>query len=81
MDKYQTRTKFILFHGDIVALFPDEIYNESLYGKRQIMSYAHVGQHGPASKDLMHCTKASYSQYQYLMEELQRLGYQLQITN
>jgi hypothetical protein len=70
-----TRVKFIMFKGELVALFPDEIYNASLYGGTQIMSYMKIGQHGPASSSLLRGRYATPEQYEPLLRELRRIGY------
>ena len=75
----KTKVKFIKFQGDIIALFPSELYNERLYGKSQIESYMHMGQHGAASSSLMKLRYATPAEYLPLMKELERIGYDLQV--
>ena len=71
-----TRVKFVLFEdGDLIALFPDELYTPDLYGKNQIMSYMHIGQHGGACRSLMRKKSAKKHQYNELFNELKRQGY------
>lgn len=74
-----TRVKFIKFQGDIIALFPDELYNERLYGKTKIMSYMHMGQHSSASNSLMKLRYATPEDYTPLLKELKRIGYYLDV--
>lgn len=66
-DLNKTRCKFILFNGEVIALFPDLIET----GHRMISSYAHIGQHGIASRSLMHCKAATKGQYESLKRELE----------
>lgn len=70
-----TRVKFISLSGEALALFPDQIYNEVLYGKTQIMSYARVGQHGAATHSLMNRKGLKKEEYGELLKELERIGY------
>lgn len=73
---------FINFEGDTVALFPDELYNERLYGDSLIVSYEHVGQHGGASVELLEDTIATKEEYIGLLEELKNIGYDnLEVLN
>lgn len=71
MSKEKTRVKFIIFNNEIIALFPDLIES----GHRRIESYAHIGQHGSASRNLMHCKAATKDQYQSLQHELESPPY------
>lgn len=66
-----TRVKFIVFQGDIVAIFPDIIWNL----KGDVTSYMRIGQHGPASKSLIRCKAAMKEQYETLLKELVGQGY------
>lgn len=76
MKKEKTRVKFIKFkEGDVIALFPDEIADT----KGNIMSYQHIGQHGGASKDLLHYKRATFIQYKDLAKELENIGYNIVI--
>lgn len=65
------RVKFVNFHGEITAVFPDIPWNRS----GDVTCYAHVGQHGPCSNRLMRCRPATKSEAAELLAELKRLGY------
>lgn len=71
----KTKVMFKVFGGEIIALFPEEIADP--HGN--IMSYAHMGQHGAASPKLKHLRNAKPSQYADLKRELERIGYELKI--
>ena len=71
----KTKVKFVVFKGELTALFPEELYNERVYGKKLITCYAHIGQHSSASRSLMRCKQAKKEQYQDLLNELKRQGY------
>lgn len=69
----KTQVKFKIFKGDVIALFPQEKNGDF------IMSYQHIGQHGDASKSLLHCKNATPEQYKELKHELEnRVGYDLE---
>jgi hypothetical protein len=78
-DTHITEVMFRCFNkeGDIVALFPHELYNESL-----INSYQHVGQHSGADYNLcIACSKpATFEQCEDLKKELESIGYNLRIV-
>ena len=63
--------------GEILALFPHVV--DTLMGL--VMSYTHIGQHGPA--DYKYCMKISKpakpEDYKDLFVELQGLGYNLRV--
>lgn len=66
------------FIGDhIIALFPHEVCDY----KGNVTSYEHVGQHGGATYN--HCIRlskpAKQSEYNDLFEELESIGYNLNI--
>ena len=74
-----TRVKFVNLEGSVLALFPDEIYNRELFGKTQIMSYMHNGQHGPALYGLMRRKSLPKEKYLPLKKELESIGYALEV--
>lgn len=64
---------------EVFAYFPDDQYNEEPTLK---MSYSHLGQHSACHCDYAdECTKASPDQYIYLLNELEGIGYELEILN
>jgi len=75
-DTIKTKVIFRKFSdGQIIALFP-EMPEGYLIG-----SYMHVGQHSPASKGIVQTTKlASPEEYEDLFNELESIGYDLQIV-
>ena len=72
----KTRVIFRMFRdGEVIALFPHEDG-----GNGYIMSYMHIGQHGAASPLIVNdTTQATPEQYKELFEELQSIGYSLEI--
>lgn len=64
--------------GDIIALFPEIPFT---YGG-DITSYEHIGQHGGADYNavLSMTSPASPAEYAHLLEELQSIGYELQVV-
>jgi hypothetical protein len=72
----KTKTIFRTFHtGDVIALFP-EIPAD--YLGHHCMSYQTIGQHGAASPDLSHCTRAATAdEIRPLRAELERMGYNI----
>ncbi len=79
-DKHITK---VIFRRDkdenIIAFFPEEGYRSD--APHLMMSYQHVGQHGPASiyyyyEDTKPATKW---QYYELYDELTRIGYNLKV--
>lgn len=62
--------------GEIFAAFPKVMWNE-----RDFATYAHVGQHSPASPEyLQGCVPATPEEYAELKKEMETLvGYDLKI--
>jgi len=71
----ETKVKFVMFDGDVIALFPDEIYNDNLYGNKFIESYQYIGQHAAASRGLLRKKEATTNQFLPLYKELIKQGY------
>lgn len=64
--------------GQIIALFP----NDSFDLDGNITSYMHIGQHSGASPDLLfELESASPEEYKDLKEELESIGYKLNIKD
>ena len=74
----KTRVHFRIFpEGLVIALFPDEEFN---YARKEIQSYMQIGQHCGASKELItDLQPATPEQYASLLNELTRIGYDLEI--
>jgi hypothetical protein len=72
----KTKTIFRTFHtGDVIALFPE--IPADRHG-HYCMSYQTIGQHGAASPDLSHCTRAATTdEIRQLRAELERVGYNI----
>lgn len=75
----KTRVKFVRLGKEVLALLPDEVYNEELYGKTMIMSYMSVGQHGAASTGHLKKKSVSPKEYASLKKELESIGYKIKI--
>ena len=74
----KTRVVLRRFCGEVIALFPD--IDE---GRGQCMAYAHVGQHGAASRTLTRVSRpvdVSEPDAAALVRELTALGYNLHIV-
>jgi hypothetical protein len=71
----KTPIKFVIFKGEVLALFPKTYYSEVLYGKKLITSYSHAGQHSSADRSLLRCKEASLAEFLPLFRELVGMGY------
>ena len=71
-DTVRTKVIFKKLKGEIIALFP-----EIEEGKDMILSYMHLGQHGPASRNLLKLRNATKAESQQLRDELCFIGYKL----
>lgn len=80
-DNFTTEVIFRKWEGEIIALFPYEIYNAALYGYNTINSYMHIGQHSSADYNhIMEDSKpAKVNEYLGLKKELENIGYNLQV--
>jgi len=77
-----TKVVFKILDDEVLAIFPDNLYNEELYGKDFVDSYMHIGQHSSCSIDLLHeLPDASEDQYKDLKAELEEIGYNLELDN
>ena len=78
-DKQETEVIFRKFpEGDIIAIFPFEEWDR----KGNYSSYMHVGQHGGCSPDLAkELVRPGEEEYQDLKEELESIGYNLEVLN
>lgn len=75
-----TKVKFVIFQGELVAIFPDEQFNH--LNTKTCVSYQTIGQHSECSKSLLRCKAAIKEQYSDLLKELVRIGYDdLKIIN
>lgn len=80
MDDHETRTILRRWPdtGEVIALFPD--IDE---GRGMVSSYMHVGQHGPASRDIVGRTahvSPDDPDAAALLRELRRIGYRPRVV-
>jgi len=76
-----TKVVFKMLQDEVIAIFPDNLYNEQLYGKTMVDSYMHIGQHSACSIELLDGLQdASQEQYKDLKIELEEIGYDLDIN-
>jgi len=76
------RTISRTFGLSILAVFPDDLYNERLYGKKMVTCYEHIGQHSGCTTQYLKGKKlARPEQYADLQKELENIGYNLNILN
>jgi hypothetical protein len=74
-DTFKTKVQFRIFKGELLAVFPYEIANRTL-----VNCYAHIGQHSSCMWNIVYYSKpAKPYQYEDLFEELENLGYKLEI--
>ena len=78
-DNHKTKVIFRKFKdGDIIALFPEE---PGTNDPQTCSSYMHIGQHCVADMAIVPVTKiATADEYAALKEELESIGYNLEIT-
>lgn len=77
-DLEKTQVTFYKEDNSIFAYFPNEEFD--LHGNKTC--YAHIGQHSACSPDYiteMQLVKASKEEYQGLFDELESLGYNLEV--
>ena len=75
-----TKVIFKIIDDEVIAIFPDNIYNKELYGKTIVDSYMHIGQHSACSIELIdELEDASEEQYKDLKIELEGIGYNLDV--
>jgi len=73
-----TKVIFKIIDDEVLAIFPNNLYNEQLYGKTMVDSYMHIGQHSACSIKLLNDLEdASEDQYKDLKNELETIGYKL----
>jgi hypothetical protein len=78
----KTKVVFKMLQDEAIAIFPDNLYNEQLYGKTMVDSYMHIGQHSACSIELIdELEDASEEQYKDLKIELEEIGYNLELKN
>lgn len=67
--------------GEIIAIFPN-IYPVAKNSRAEVMSYMHEGQHAMANECLVNeLEKASETEYKPLLDELNAIGYNVNVLN
>ena len=75
-ERIKVDVQFRIFKGELIAVFPYEIYSRSCC----VMCYAHVGQHSGCVWYINQFSKpATEEQYKDLLKELQAIGYDVNI--
>jgi len=75
-----TKVVFKMIDDEVLAIFPNQLYNEQLYGKAMLDSYMHHGQHSACHVDMLDDLQdASEEQYKDLKNELETIGYNLDL--
>ena len=73
-----TKVIFKMLDDEVIAIFPNNIYSEVLYGKKVVDCYMHIGQHSSCDiKFAEGLEDASEEQYKDLKIELETIGYNL----
>jgi len=86
-DKTKTEVLFLLEAGskdEVFALFPEEHYYHKKHPdyKNVFSCYAHIGQHRSCHIDYQkQCSPATPEQYKDLFNELESIGYNLEVLN
>jgi hypothetical protein len=75
-DTYKTKVVFRMWDGQVIALFP-----EIDEGNYFCLSYEHIGQHGGADYQgiVADSRLATPDEYKDLFEELESIGYNLDV--
>lgn len=72
---------FKMIGDEVIAIFPNNLYSEVLYGNTMVDSYMHVGQHSACAVELIdELPYASQEQYKDLKIELEQIGYNLNLN-
>lgn len=73
---------FKKFMDEVVAIFPNILYSEVLYGSEMITCYMHIGQHSACDVEFADGLEdASFEEYKDLKNELENIGYNLELNN
>jgi hypothetical protein len=75
-----TKVVFKMIDDEVLAIFPNQIYSEVLYGNKVVDCYMHIGQHSSCDIEFAKGLKdASFEQYKDLKIELEEIGYNLEL--
>ena len=75
-----TKVVFKKFMDEVVAIFPNILYSEVLYGNEMITCYMHIGQHSACDVEFAEGLEdASFEEYKDLKNELEQIGYNLDV--
>jgi hypothetical protein len=81
-DNQKTQVLFLNELGGVFAYFPNEIHPFNGYRQDNRTCYSHIGQHSACHPDYAkECKKAAPDQYKDLKQELESVGYNLEILN
>jgi hypothetical protein len=79
-DKNKTKVRFYREDDTVLAIFPEVPFGGG--NNNDLTCYAHVGQHSACTQGyISSLSLASMSEYKSLKEELEGLGYNLEIQN
>ena len=71
---------FKMIDDEVIAIFPNNLYSEVLYGNKVVDCYMHIGQHSSCDIEFAKGLKdASFEQYKDLKIELEEIGYNLDV--
>ena len=74
-------TRFVIFEGEVVAVFMRTSANRRYDGKTWLRgSYAHTGQHSECYDGMQKRKRATQSEYMELLLELESIGYKVQVV-
>jgi hypothetical protein len=75
-----TKVVFKMIDDEVIAIFPNNLYSEVLYGNKVVDCYMHIGQHSSCDIEFAKGLKdASEEQYKDLKNELEEIGYNLDL--
>ena len=73
------KVAFKIMDDEVIAIFPNNLYSEVLYGNTMVDSYTHIGQHSACSVELIDELEDAWEeQYKELKNELENIGYNLE---
>ena len=81
-DTHITKVRFLIHkkNHELIAYFPNEKYSREGDGDNRKTCYAHIGRHSACSPGYAReCREATETEYQDLKNELQSLGYNLEV--
>ncbi len=82
MDKKKTQIRFVIFGGELLAVFMGRAAGLRYNAHSDIYLrgiYAHVGQHGEGYDGIQRRKRATPEQYRALKAELESIGYNVEV--